>query len=158
MRPNVDPLANSPSVQALGTYFTIYYGEVQFRRYQMGQGYMTLVIVLGLFLDYGTAQTLQANNSTTIREEILRFLLSSFSLSLFLCTCYAHYHHHPYGSHNGERHSDTRAVSLLGQQYRLEQGGLIGEDDESLESQSRPDEGNRFSVATNPSPEARGHL
>lgn len=107
-------------VQALGAYFLIFHGEVQFRKYQMGQGYLTLIIVLGLLVDYGIAQALQAKNSTTIRKELLQFLLPSLNLSLFFCTYYAHCHHQynqrPY------RHRDGRSEigALQQQQFLLE--------------------------------------
>ena len=127
------------SVQALGTYFTVYYGEVQFRRYQMGQGYAALIILLGLFIDYGVAQMLQANDSTTMREEILRFLLSSFGLSLFLCTYYAHYNYR-YINYSREHHRSIREMALLEEQPLPEPDCLVAGDHCLTEAQTDPDD------------------
>ncbi|MCJ1473534.1 hypothetical protein MMC13_002185 [Lambiella insularis] len=80
------------TLKGLATYFVVFYGDVVFRRYHMGQGYFGLLIVLGSFIDYFVVQILQVGpiGENLLADNLLRFSLPAFSLSLFLCAYHAY--------------------------------------------------------------------
>ena len=52
----------------------------------MGQGYLALLVVIGLLIDYCIAQVLHASQGDAmLRDELFRFSLPSFGISLCLC-------------------------------------------------------------------------
>ncbi|MCJ1401405.1 hypothetical protein MMC11_004618 [Xylographa trunciseda] len=80
------------TLKSLATYFVVFYGDIAFRRYHMSQGYFALLIILGSFLDYFIVQTLHASQveGISLTDDLLRFALPAFSLSLFLCAYHAY--------------------------------------------------------------------
>lgn len=58
----------------------------------MSCSYLTILIILGLIIDYTIVQLLHsgANDEIVLVNELLRFSLPAFGLSLFLCAYHAH--------------------------------------------------------------------
>lgn len=119
----------------------------------MGQGYVILIVILGPLVDYGIAQTLQANDSTTIRKELLLFLPPSLSLNLFICTYYGHYYHtEGLRFHHHRRRYGRDTIEVAQEPHSFEEGLRLEEgrlhmasrppiDERSVEDARLPDRG-----------------
>lgn len=57
------------------------------QKHQFSQGFVASVIVSGLLVNYLITRALQNRSNDSLQEGFLRFLLLSFSFSLFACVC-----------------------------------------------------------------------
>ncbi|KAG7002012.1 hypothetical protein G7Y79_00029g063080 [Physcia stellaris] len=101
------------TLKSLALYFIVFYGDVTFRKFQMGQGYFALLIFLGLIMNYCVTQVLQTGQAeASLLDELFRFSLPTFSLSLCLCAYHAHYK---------QRAAEALAHTRLEERHQIEE-------------------------------------